>query len=251
MTRRIAAITVAIVLAALGAAGGLFLIVTADQRAQDRIETPVTVAIATKRLAAGTSGARMRDQKLVRFERVPRALAPADVLSAIGPEFDKQVLTSNIAAGQMLLKANFGAPSGVTSGLPIEDGKIAVTVQTGVPEQVAGFVQVGAQIAIFLTYNVVDKDGTRTGLERTRVLLPRVEVLAIGTYQVSASATSTSRSGALMITVAVTQADAERLIEGLNHGTLYLGLLTDSADVRSGPGVDDRDSANTSLPLFK
>ena len=46
-------------------------------------------------------------------------------------------------------------------------------------------------------------------------------------------------------------ADAERLIEGLSHGTLYLGLLTDSVDVQGGGGVDNTDGGNGSVPLFK
>jgi pilus assembly protein CpaB len=135
---------------------------------------------------------------------------------------------------------------------------MAVTVQTGAPEQVAGYVQPGSQIAIFLTYNVVERNGGRTSIERTRILLPRVEVLAVGTYQStqarpsSSSATgSSARTGSLMITVAVDQAEAERLIEGLSHGTLYLGLLTDSVDVKSGGGVDNTDGGPGSVPLFK
>jgi len=106
---------------------------------------------------------------------------------------------------------------------------------------------------------VVERNGAKTGLERTRILLPRVEVLAVGTYQSaqtrpsssSSASTATARTGSLMITVAVDQAEAERLIEGLSHGTLYLGLLSDSVDVKSGSGVDNTDGGPGSVPLFK
>jgi hypothetical protein len=53
-----------------------------------------------------------------------------------------------------------------------------------------------------------------------------------------------------MLTVAVSQAEAERLIEGLSHGTLYLGLLTDSVQVAPGGGVDNTDSGGGGAPLF-
>jgi len=258
MTRRIVAITIAIVLAALGTAGGLFLVISADARAQARIEDAVTVAIATKRIPIGTTGARIRADNMVRLERMPKSSVPSDALSEISAEHDKLVVTSNVAAGQVLIAANFGEQSKITSGLPLPEGKMAVTVETGAPEQVAGYVQAGSQVAIFLTYNVIEKGGKKTNIERTRVLLPRVEVLAVGTYQSSqarnGSTTGTSapaRSGSLMITVAVDQQEAERLIEGLSTGTLYLGLLTESVDVRSGTGVDNADTGGGTVPLFK
>ena len=54
----------------------------------------------------------------------------------------------------------------------------------------------------------------------------------------------------LMITVAVGQREAERLIEGLSHGTLYLGLLTDSVRVSTDGGVDNTDTGGGTAPLF-
>jgi pilus assembly protein CpaB len=256
MTRRILAITIAVVLAALGTAGGLFLVLTADQRAQARIGDSVTVAIAAKRIPVGTTGARVVSDNMVRFERMPRTSVPKDVLSEIDAEHSKLVVTSSIEVGQILLAANFAERSRVTGGLPLPEGKLAVTVQTGAPEQVAGYVQGGSQVAIFLTYTVLDTKGNKSNIERTRVLLPRVEVLAVGTHQVGQRGDSgtggaaTSRGGSLLVTVAVSQADAERLIEGLNHGTLYLGLLTDSVDVKTGSGVDNTDGGGGAGPLF-
>jgi pilus assembly protein CpaB len=250
MTRRLLAIIVAIGLAAVGTAGGLYLVLSADQRARDRIVDAVTVAIAVKRIPVGTTGARVLADSMVRFERMPKVSVPADTLATIDAERTKQVVTSNIAVGQLLLAANFGEQTSVTSGLPLPDGKMAVTVQTGAPEQVAGYVRAGSQVAIFLTYGVVDKNGAKTNIERTRVLLPRVEVLAVGTHQASSS-TNQSNAGSLMLTVAVDQGEAERLIEGLSHGTLYLGLLTDSVNMQSDPGVDNTDGGGGTSPLFK
>jgi pilus assembly protein CpaB len=258
MTRRILAITIAIALAGLGAAGGLFLIMTADQRARANIEDAVTVAIAAKRIPVGTTGARVRDGGLVRLERMPKSSVPSDALSDISPELDRMVITSNIAVGQVLLAAHFGEQSQVTSGLPLPEGKMAVTVQTGAPEQVAGYVQPGAQVVVFLTYELFDGNGRASGIERTRVLLPRVEVLAVGTYQAeqgrngdnAVAGTATLRN-TVMVTLAVNQQEAERLISGLSTGTLYLGLLTESVEVKTGSGVENTDSSDGTSPLFK
>jgi pilus assembly protein CpaB len=233
MTRRIVAITIAIALAALGTVGGLYLVLTADQRAQNKISNPVTVAVATADIPRGTSGAKIRAGQLVRLVKMPKDAVPDDVLSDVGTELDALVTTSAIATGQVLMRANFGSASAVTSGLAVPAGMMAVTVATGAPEQVAGYVQPGSQVTIFLTYHPVGNDGSPSAIQRTKVLLPRVDVLAVG-------GRGAANNSSLLLTVAVNQADAERLIEGLNHGTLYLGLLTDSVQVSPGSGVDNR-----------
>jgi hypothetical protein len=53
-----------------------------------------------------------------------------------------------------------------------------------------------------------------------------------------------------MVTLAVNQTESERLIEGLNTGKLYIGLLTDSVVVKPGPGVENRDAGGNPPPLF-
>ncbi len=226
MTRRIVAITVAIVLAALGAAGGLFLILSADQRAQDRLTDGVTVAVAGSPIAVGTSGARIQAQGLIKLMRFPKANVPADALTDFGPNYDKLVLQSNVAANQLLLKGNFGEASHVTSGLALDDGKIAVTIPTGTPTISSSYVQVGSEVVIFYTYTQTTSGGSQ---QVTKVLMPRVQILAV----------SPQGSG-VMITVGVSQLDAERLIEAVNHGVLYLGLLTDSVDPTRDAGVNNQ-----------
>ncbi len=262
MTRRILAIVIAIFLAALGTAGLLFYAVSADTRAQANVEG-VTVAIASKPIPIGTSGARIRADQLIRLERMPRSAVPADALPDVSAELDRLVVTAAVVPGQILLRAMFDEQSKVNSGLTLPDGKMAVTVETGVPEQVAGYVRPGSRVTMFLTYTLLDKDGKETKFQRTRVLLAEVEVLTVGTYQPPVRAngsgssstnsndtTATKASGSLLVTVAVTQPEAERLIEGLHTGKLYLGLLTDAIEVKPGSGVDNKDAAGGVTPLF-
>jgi pilus assembly protein CpaB len=258
MTRRILAILVAIVIGALGTGGLLLYAATADERARSNIEA-VTVAVAAERIPVGTSGARIRAEEMVRLEQVPRAAMPSDALPEVSAELDRLVLTSTIQPGQILLSAMFSESSNVTSGLNLPDGTMAVTVETGVPEQVAGYVRPGARIAIFLTFNLLDDELEETKVQRTKVLLPGVEVIGTGTYRPSQNGqngqeettdgAAESNSGSMLVTVAVTQAEAERLIEGLHTGKLYLGLLTDSIEVVPGPGVDNVDMTGAG-PLF-
>jgi pilus assembly protein CpaB len=256
MTRRIVVIVVAIVLATLGAGLVISYAVTADMRARSNIEG-VTVAIADKRIPAGTSGAKIRSEKMFRLERFPKTSVPSDALNDVSAELDRLVVTSTVAPGQVLLSAMFGEQSKVNSGLNLPDGKMAVTVSTGVPEQVAGYVQPGARVAVFVTYTLIDKDGRETKFQRTRVLLPDAEVLTVGAFQPTASSggaaatvTNAGRTNnTLLVTLAVNQDEAERLIEALNTGKLYLGLLTDAINVKPGPGVENVDG-KAADPLF-
>ncbi|MBO4206233.1 Flp pilus assembly protein CpaB [Micromonospora echinofusca] len=257
MTRRILTIMLAMVIAALGTAGVIYYALSADARARAAITDAVTVAIATERIPAGTTGARIRAEELVRLERMPRSSVPSTALPAVGAEFDKLVITSTINAGQVLLKANFGEQDQVTSGLALPEGKMAVTVQTGTPQQVAGYVRAGSQVAIFLTYKLVDKNGEESKIERTRLLLPRVQVMAVGSYtpprrdtEDEEPARSGTANGTLLLTLAVDQKEAERLILGLNTGSLYLGLLTDSVTVKPGTGVENTDRAGGVSSIF-
>src|SRR4029453_13721997 len=118
MTRRILAIAIAIVLATLGTAGGLFLVLSADSRAQNRISNPITVAIAAVRIPVGTTGAKIRADEMVRLVKMPKDSVPSDAMPDISVEQDKLVITSNIEAGQILLRANFGEQRNGTRGVP-------------------------------------------------------------------------------------------------------------------------------------
>jgi pilus assembly protein CpaB len=257
MTRRLIAVTVAIALAAVGTAGILWYVISANDRAQQNLTDPVRVAVADKQIPAGTSGTVIREQKLVRYVQMPKGVVPQeDVLGDIGAEFDNLVVTANVEEGFMVLRPMFGERSQVTSGLPTPPGKMAVTVETGAPEQVAGYVRPGAEISVFATYKLLDAAGEETNITRTKLLLARVQVLAVGSNRGSTDggATATGGSGggdgALLITVAVSQTEAERLILAKNNGSLYLGLLTESTEVKPGPGVQNQDQG-TSTPLFR
>jgi len=200
---------------------------------------------------------------------MPKANTPADVMSAIDTSLDKLAVTSDVAPRQLLLRGSFDEPSRISGGLALPEGKLAVSVAMAGPEQLAGFVRPGSKIAIFDTFTAENlttpiPDGERLTFgkdipQTTRILLPRVEVIAIGTRGDTGSATSTgnrpttagtgttgtpqdaSSSGAtLLVTVAVTQDEAERLVHAVQTGTLYLALLDDISDVRPDLGITNK-----------
>jgi pilus assembly protein CpaB len=248
MNRRVIGILLAILLAVIGTGAVLFYV----NLAQDRVaagQEAVRVLVATDRIPAGTTGARIRDAELVEETVMPAASVPDDALSAVGTDLDELVVTSDVQPRQLLLRGQFGEPTQISGGLAIPEKMLAVSVKMEVEEEVGGFIRPGSQVAVFGTYKVLDKDFKKeTGEDnrRTTLLLPRTEVLAVGAYGedgvTSVEPAEEAREGqvTLIVTVSVNQTDAERLIHSTRIGELYAALLTDTSEVRPGPGVDNR-----------
>lgn len=252
MTRRILGVLLAIVLAAAGTAAVLAYVNAARNQVAEG-QKAVRVLIAAERIPAGTPAASLQERGLVEEVVMPALSVPDGALSQVPPELQDQVLTSDLQPSQLLLRGMFGPPTRLSGGLQVPEGMLAVSVAIDVDKQVAGFVRPGSQVAIFNTYEATDEDDPDAAVRtRTRLLLPRVEVLAVGVYNSGAVTTATSdgegdgdtaggSSGSgLILTVSVNQRDAERLIHATRTGQLYLALLTDSSQVEPGSGVDIR-----------
>jgi pilus assembly protein CpaB len=115
-------------------------------------------------------------------------------------------------------------------------------------------VRVGSQVAVFGTV-VTDKDATAqpnctgqhkqqvgTGIANTRVVVPKVQVLAIGPASSAsqddseatnaAAGSSSSQKDMTLVTFAVNQDDAERLILLTQTGLPYLAVHGPNAQVK-------------------
>ncbi len=187
MTRRIIGVLLAIVLAVLGT-GAVLLYVASARNSVAAGQRAVHILVAKDRIPAGTSGDRIRSQALTEDIVVPASTVPEDALSGLPTALDKLVVTADVQARQVLLRGMFGQATKLSGGLDIPEGTIAVSVAINVNQQVGGFVRPGSQVAIFDTYpsddtGKVSNASTTTGGNRmTRVLLPRVEVIAVGTF---------------------------------------------------------------------
>jgi pilus assembly protein CpaB len=145
-----------------------------------------------------------------------------------------------IYPGEQIISAKFGASAAVQSSLQIPDGMMASAVNLTDPGRVAGFVNPGSQVAIFMSGTDAE-----TGLPFTRLLLDRVTVLGVGSTT-PVSTTTTDQTGAstteqlprTLITLSLTQDQVQRVTFASNNGELSLGLLTDKSTVATDPGVD-------------
>jgi pilus assembly protein CpaB len=251
MKRRLLSIGLTLLLAAVGTVAVLLYVRNADARALAG-KRAVPVVVADQRVPAGTSAEAALRNGLLRLEKMPAEAVPQNALAEIGADLAKLVATADIQAGQLVLKSMFAARKPVPTGLSIPEGKVAVSIELGAQQRVAGYVKAGSQIAVFDTHTVMDEKSrtpSGAGLEKqhestqvTRLLLPKVEVLALGAPPVpnAKSGDGAAQGGGVLVTVAATQAEAERLIQRAQFGTLHFALLTDSSQIAPGNGTDSR-----------
>lgn len=253
MKRSVLVLGLAVLLALVGTTSVFWYVRGADARAMAGKQA-VTVLIADQSVPAGTAAGKAVDTGLLRTEQMPADTVPAGVLSEIPSDLAQLVAVADIAPGQLVLRSMFDKDQPNPSGLAIPDGMIAVTVPLGMPQEVAGYVKAGSDVAVFDTYTERDAKGRPTGdglpksredVQITRVLLPSVEVLAIGGAPAKKADAGESQQVDVLVTVAVDQHDAERLILRSETGLLHLALLSSTSKVKPGRGADTRSMTRT------
>ena len=234
MGRRTLLLIAALVVAALGTTGIFLYVNGVDQRAEAGYEL-VDVLVASTPITAGTSAQDAQD--VGAFDVRPFIASSVEGLSALSDisGIADQVALAPIAAGSPILASQFGSP-GESSVLPMPPGKLAVSLQLDDPQRVAGFVEPGSNVVVFLT----SASGGNSGQVATRVLLTDVPVIAAGaTTLVTAAGADGEQLPKALLTVAVDQKDAQKLVYAQNSGgTITFGLLNEKSKVdRTDPGA--------------
>jgi pilus assembly protein CpaB len=254
MSRRIIAVLIAVVLAAVGTTAVMLYLRSADARAIAGKQAR-TVLIAEKQIPAGTSGKALRDRGYLRQVRMPQETLPDDALEQVGPDLDALVTTATVQRGQLLLRVMLGTRINNASGLVIPDGKMAITARVRSNVFGPSSVRAGTRVAIFYTYTPIDESNRNVvsgaGFERgrtinsvTRLLMTDVEVISVGpapSEDGPTGAASQPVPDELAVTFALNQVDAERLAHAVAlGGQLNIGLLGETSNVRPDNGVDNR-----------
>ena len=244
MGRRTVLLVVAVLIAALGTT----LVFVYANGANDRAladQKPVKVLFAKSMIAPGTSASDASKAGAFELKEIASNSTAPGALSDITPIADKVAL-SQIFPGEQIIAAKFG-DRGSVSALPIPAGKVGVSVQLADPARVAGFVQPGSNVAVFVTMtpdkgNASTQNGAQAGQNFTRVLLPKAEVVAVGpTTFINATSTnqSTGQSNTeqvpkAILTLALDQVETQKLIYASQNGELYFALLTNDSKVTPG-----------------
>jgi pilus assembly protein CpaB len=233
MGRRIVAIFAAALVALLGVAAVLLYAHGADARAVAS-QQPVDVYVVKSVVPSGTTLKDAVQNGLIIKTSVVEKGRPAGALSAVDGSNGGLYALSDIQPGEYVLGSRFGAKPVGTKAIDVPAGQVAVSV------------------VLFDTFTPTDTSASSTGStgksggQRTRVLLDDVLVIAMGQASLTPAAPATAGAsgssaaapvpGALM-TVAVTPADAVRLVHGIQSGSLYAALRGTDAKVNLGQVV--------------
>ncbi len=249
MGRRTVLLIVAMVVAALGSSLVFLYVQNADARASEKYDM-VQVLKSVAVINPGETLGDAQQAGKIEMGKVTSGDALAGALTST-TDMSNKVALSTIFPGEQIISGKFGEP-GEQKVLTIPDGKLAISVNLTDPARVAGFVQPGAEVAIFLSAEPESID-LNTGVtkklpEFTRLLLPRVQVIGVGTTTVipttktdEAGQQTTEQLPRTLMTLAVDQDEAERIIYAAKNGEVAFGLLTDKSTVKSGPGVTATD----------
>lgn len=230
----------ALMLAVAGAGSMWWYAQGADERALQGLEA-VDVFVASGDIPAGTSLGTAVAAQLLTIQQIPRRLAPTGASVEVDANNSSNVALNNIRSGEMVLLTRFGPAEQVSAGLAIPNGHVAVTVRLEDPNRVADFIKVGSKVAIFYTYAAAGKStqpaATGGTGKATRLLLNDILVLGVG-----AATGQTDQAAQLpsaLMTLSVTQSEAERLILATQSGTIYFALMNEQSNVSATPGVSD------------
>lgn len=236
MDRRRLLILGAAVVAALGVALVLLYARGADQRAEDRFGG-VDVVVATRQIAPGESIESAEAAGKIGTASVARD----DVLDGAGVttgDLDGEVALVTIYPGEQLIAAKFGSSADAAATLPIPPGKMAVSVNLTDAARVSGFLEPGSEVSVFL--NGADP---QSGQPFSRLLLPRVTVLGVGSTAPVATTTTDDDGAATteelprtLLTIAVGQENAQKVLYASSNGELAFALLNGDSKVRAGAG---------------
>jgi pilus assembly protein CpaB len=249
MGRRTVLLIVAALIAALGTSLVFLYVRGVDARAAQQYDA-VQVLKAVEAINPGETLAEAQAAGKIQMGTVGRGALLTGAATSIGDMGQKVALTT-VYPGEQIVTAKFGSPS-EQNALSIPDGKMAISVQLTDPARVAGFVSPGAEVAVFVNAEPEAID-PQTGQSKklpdfTRLLLPRVQVIGVGDTSVVPTTTTneegtetTEQIPRTLLTLAVDQKEAERVLFGAKNGELAFGLLTEKSDVKSSPGVTAED----------
>ena len=218
---------IAVVIAVIAGVAVYFYQTTADERALAGNQA-TTVLIAKGDIAAGTKLADAQTQGLLTQQSYPSAALPQGTVTTVDSTNQDLVLNHAVTKGHILLGAELGTRADATSQIVVPDGKVAISVNVDDPSRVANFLVPGSRVILYYT----SADNSKQS-----VLLPEVDVLAVG-------ATSTANAGAApqavssLITLAVDNLQAKKIILAQKNGSIYFGLLNKTTLIDPGQVLD-------------
>lgn len=265
--RRVIAIIVAVLLAGVGTFFLIRYIQTAEDRALEG-EVLVNVLVVDQPIEAGTPVEDLTG--LVRSEQVPTKVAAAGAVAELADLEGKVAAIALLAGEQLVTgrfvdPETYEASLSAASQVEVPRDRLQVTFSLEPERVVGGQLRPGDIVAVFASFEpfgldaleptglspgeipvLVPDEGTE-GEDRTapkspnstKIILHRVLVTnlqveelprAVGEEEATAGAPDLAPTGNLLVTLALTPVEAERLVFTAEHGLIWLALEGEEVD---------------------
>lgn len=233
--RRFLALVAALLLAALATAALLSYVKGVERRTLQGADH-VSILVARETIPAGTTAEAAGARGWVAREAVPRRLVAEGAVTSLS-DLRGLVAVTAIQRGEQIVAGRFASLATLTGVLPIPADRQAIAVEVDVPPAAGGFVQPGSRVSIIAKFDV-QQFGQGRQVAVARYLLQDVPVLAVGPRVVAVpGAPAGSGSGdkeqndttqartTVLLTLAVTPSDAEKLTLAILEGEIWFTLL--------------------------
>ena len=225
MRRRLLAAIAALILLVAGTLVLLAYVQGADARALAGTRT-VEVLVVDQLVPEGTSGDELTE--FVTTETLP-AKAVLDGRVTDLSDLSGRVATVDLQVGEQLLKSRFARPDSLQAPgtVPVPDGLQEISVLLE-PQRVIGTrLAAGDTVGVYLSQKLPDGTG-QTSAVLHQVLVTQVQgAPAAPDPEADAETAAVAPATSLLVTLAVASKDAETVVFGMEHGTLWLSLETD------------------------
>ena len=232
-------VTLGLAVFIVGAAATYLVVRSGDSGGATSSAGKVPVLVAEKPIPAGTTGTNVVANGMIKTRQVDAAAKPATAVSDASQLAGKTV-TLGVAEGQIITLDQFQTAQTRIGTLKIPDGKTALALQLANVPGVAGFAGAGDRVNI---YGVV-KPGSdpKNPQGATHLIMSNTEVLNVNGATLAAAQGQPGGAG-LVYLLAVSPAEAERLIYLSTFEQLYFSLVAkDAAAVGGTPGASIADA---------
>ena len=183
------------------------------------------VVVAARDIPAGTSGAAMVEQQMVRLTGAPAHHYPDSVVSVTA--LDNQVVSVPVKAGDTLRVGELAAAS--TMPLPTGDQALTVTIGSGAAA-VAGYLKPGDTVDVYATVSKLSAPSVlNAGVPCTELVAANVPVLDVSTvvpgYAQQPTPTGRATPPNVTVLLAATSDQAPQLVFMTTNESLYLAKV--------------------------
>lgn len=223
--RRIGAAIAAIILALIGGFLLFSYVQNADERALAGVETQ-EVLVVSELIPANTAADAVAD--FVRVRNLPTVAVVPGALSDLS-DVSGKVTTVDLEPGEQLLASRFVDPASLEDPTRVDApaGFQEVTIQLDAQRVLGGTLGAGDRVGVILSATIADNANT-DGIDETAAvtsnILDQVLVTRVALTEQTVDESGERLPQSLYVTFAVTTPQAEYIVFGMEHASIWLTL---------------------------